>query len=781
MLKVYFIGYGGNSWMAEELRPIIEDDLGMKLITIHEHENADIKWHKDTWYDHLNQADIIICPANYKVQPAKSANRVTQAMSMGKAIVCSPLPSYIDVAKKYPGCFLFADNPEEWREKLKILRDNESFRKEMSNKAKEASKGYSLKVIGEKWLKLFDRIGDSVNKTNGLVDIVIPTYKNLRGLKLCLNSIRECTHVSYKIIIVDNSSDEKVYDYLQQQKDIIYIKKDRLTFAQAINIGIKAGNSKYIMLLNDDVIVSHGWLKKMIEVCTEKTGAIGPLSNCDFGWLHNNSIKIGDIDLLPGKNTYDEIEPIISQIYNYESPYTDMPEQEWIAFYCTLIPRKIIDEVGLLNEEFINSGEDTDLCLRMKKAGYKIIQNYDCFVWHAGAISRKILEQENFNEYHEADEKTKNHLKHLWDNKSVIIYSGPAWEKFDFRNLETTGIGGSEIWLIWLSRKLSELGYRVTVFADCPESGIKDNEVLWLHYTEYNKWIEQHWVDYAILSRTTDPLKYNLRAEKIYVQIHDIWMLSEKTQLFLDKVTRYCTLSEWHKDFVSDYHNIPKERIVIMSNGIDLKLFDEIDVERNPFRFHWSSSWDRGLDNVLYLWPFIKEQIPEAELHCYYGVYNWEQSCKLKKDQKGLEKIAKLKEQIKQKDIYDHGRVNQRNLAEGVSKASLLFYPGWFQETFFIGGIEAQYAGVPVICNRLAGLKTTFKHPQLGDTAIMLGDGSAWWPYTKEGREQFLAEAISILKNKDKWNEWSEKGKKNAERYSWENCALSWQRLFKEA
>jgi glycosyltransferase involved in cell wall biosynthesis len=90
-----------------------------------------------------------------------------------------------------------------------------------------------------------------------------------------------------------------------------------------------------------------------------------------------------------------------------------------------------------------------------------------------------------------------------------------------------------------------------------------------------------------------------------------------------------------------------------------------------------------------------------------------------------------------------------------------------------ITAVECQYADVPIIANKYAGLTTT-----LGDSAILLGDGNSHWPYTLEGRKQFLDKTLSLLTNGDKWSEWSTKGIENAKRYSWKNCALRWKKLF---
>lgn len=761
VLKVGWTGYGGNSPQAEELRPVI-NELGLALFTIHEWDNADIKWDRHTWLNHLREADIIIVPANWKTQSAKSNNRLTQAMSLGKPVIASPLPAYLKVLADHPGSFLLADTPEEWKDALTKLRDDGALRKNTAEIGLRASQDYSIDAMAGKWLDVF--------KINASVDIVIPTYNNLRGLKLCIESIRRCTNTLHKIIVVNNGTDEEIHAWLDSQGDIIYQKSGRMTFSQAVNAGISAGKSKYVCILNDDVIVSEGWLNYLVDACGDGIGAVGPLSNCDKGWLHNLDINIGGVELLPGTNTFDQIEPIIPQIYSWKSPYVDRPEREWAAFYCTLIPRAVLDKVGALCEEYVNSGEDVDLCRRIKQMGFKIIQDFRSFVFHFGAVSRKGLEAEGYDAYHDADKKTQATLARIWGKKNVVIYSGPSWEKWDHRSLES-GIGGSEVWQIWLARELSKLGYRVVSFCDCAEE-VMDGDVQYIPFTQFPKYVNEHWIDHLILSRTTDPLDLPVRAGQVFIQIHDIWMLSEKTKTHVDKVTKYCALSGWHLDFAANHHGIPKDRFVLTANGIDFARFDH-DAPKLRHKLIWGSSWDRGLDNVLYLLPFIRANVPDVELAVFYGTKTWVESCKRRGDSEGLKKIAQLEELTQQPGVTVYGRVSQQRLALEYKTSSLLLYSTSFSETFWIGGVEAQYAGVPVLANKYAGITTT-----LGDSALLLGNGDAYWPYTKEGREAFLAEAVSLLTDDVKWQQWSDRGFENAKRYSWANCALRWKRLF---
>jgi GT2 family glycosyltransferase len=768
-LKVYFFGYGGSSHLAEELRPLI-NSLEMDLVTIHEWENANVKWNLNTWRDELNKADIIIIPCDYKRFPAKSANKLTQVMTMGKPVVCSPLDAYKAIEEKYQGCCLFADNPEEWKEQLLRLRNSPDFRKELGQRGVTIAQDVRIDRIGEKWVNLLQTVKIST-------DIIIPTFNNLRGLKLCIESIRHCTPETHTVIVVNNGPDSQIHEYLEQQKDVIYIKKDRMTFAQAVNVGIKAGQGQYVMILNDDTIVSDGWLGGLLRACGEGIGAVGPLSNCDKGWLHNYDIKIGGVDLLPGLNTFEQIEPIIPSIYAFKSPYKEIVERDWVAFYCTLIPREVLNKTGYLCEEYTNSGEDVDLCKRIKLMGYKIIQNYESFIFHQGAVSRKGLEKTDYKKYHEDDNRTQAVLKRIWEKKTVVLYSGPSYERWDYRSIDKGGIGGSETWQIWLARELQKKGYRVISFCDC-NGPVKDYEnspeyVEYRPYTEFPKYIDEHYIDYLILSRTVDPLDLPVRAGKVFVQIHDVFLLNIREKTHIDKVDKYCILSDWHRDFASDYHKIPKDKFLLMANGIDFKRFDKIQVTRNYHRLIWASSWDRGLDNVLYLWPFLKERVPDLELAVFYGTQTWKASCQQKNDTEGLKKIEELERGVRQPGITVYGRIPQNQLAIEYKKSGLLLYCTAFSETFFIGGLEANRAGCPVIANNYAGLRTTLK-----DGAILLGNGDAYYPYSKEGREAFFASAIELLTNREKWTEWSKKGFENSEKYSWTKTAEKWAEEF---
>lgn len=201
-LKCYWFGYGGSSWMVERIRYIVEDDLGMSLTTIHEHPNANISWNIDTVYRELEEADIILVPANYRRQPCKSNNRVTQAMALGKAVICEPMPAYIPIVKNLEnGIILESDSLEEWRFALKILRDSDELRLKMGKNAFECSKLYSINNLSKKWVNVLNSLYNK--KSENKIDVVIPTKDNIPIIKECIKSFSQST-LEETIYIIDN-------------------------------------------------------------------------------------------------------------------------------------------------------------------------------------------------------------------------------------------------------------------------------------------------------------------------------------------------------------------------------------------------------------------------------------------------------------------------------------------------------------------------------------------------------------------------------------------------
>lgn len=150
-LKCIYVGMGGNSYMAEDMRPMIES-LGMTLTKMTEWNNADVKWDRETYLDIMAEHDIVICPQNVAQQPAKSHVKVITAMSLGLPLICSPNPAYVEIVKHGINGFV-ASNPDQWRDCLSRLKDF-NLRKSMSYQALYTAQNYTPHAIAFYWLEL---------------------------------------------------------------------------------------------------------------------------------------------------------------------------------------------------------------------------------------------------------------------------------------------------------------------------------------------------------------------------------------------------------------------------------------------------------------------------------------------------------------------------------------------------------------------------------------------------------------------------------------------------
>ncbi|MGG4049601.1 glycosyltransferase [Paenibacillus favisporus] len=214
--------------------------------------------------------------------------------------------------------------------------------------------------------------------------MVILTYNQLEYTKLCIDSIREFTKPgSYEIIIVDNFSTDGTREWLKEQKDIRVIMNERnLGFPKGCNQGIEIATGDFILLLNNDTVVTANWLDNMIKCLNSspEIGAVGCLTNnCSYG--QQISVPYLNSDL-------NEMQKFAAN-FNYSN------EELWeerlkLVGFCYLFKKELVERIGFLDEIFTPGNyEDDDYSLRIREAGYKLILCRDTFIHHFGSVSFK--------------------------------------------------------------------------------------------------------------------------------------------------------------------------------------------------------------------------------------------------------------------------------------------------------------------------------------------------------------------------------------------------------
>lgn len=233
--------------------------------------------------------------------------------------------------------------------------------------------------------------------------IVILTYNKLDYTKQCIESIRKYTESGkYEIIVVDNHSEDGTIAWLEEQQDIIRIlNSENIGFPAGCNQGMLRATGDNILLLNNDTVVTQNWLTNLLccLYAAENIGAVGPVTN---------SCSNGQAIPIP-YTTIDEMQEF-AKVFNNTDPKKWELRYKLIG-YCMLIKRKVVDEIGILDERFSPGNfEDDDYCLRMRNAGYILLLCKDTFIHHYGSISFGA----NYDKYMQLIEINRRKFNEKW-------------------------------------------------------------------------------------------------------------------------------------------------------------------------------------------------------------------------------------------------------------------------------------------------------------------------------------------------------------------------------
>lgn len=184
-------------------------------------------------------------------------------------------------------------------------------------------------------------------------------------------------------------------------------------------------------------------------------------------------------------------------------------------------------------------------------------------------------------------------------------------------------------------------------------------------------------------------------------------------------------------------------------------------------KLFYGSSYDRGLDILLFIWPDIKKAYPDAELHVCYG---WELFNKIAgNNPERMQWKKSVESMMSQEGVIHHGRVGQRELAKIRESCGIWAYPTYFTEINCITALEAQADGLVPVTMTLAALSET-----VGAGVKIEGDIRNY-----EVQEQYLKALLEIMEDAEKWQGESEKAKEFAKNYTWDKIANLWLEEFK--
>ena len=264
-----------------------------------------------------------------------------------------------------------------------------------------------------------------------LVSIIIPCFNQFEFTIKCINSISINTESSipYEIILIDdNSSDDtsNIEDYYPEIR--VIRNKENQGFLKNVNNAAKQARGEYIVLLNNDTIVLKEWLSTSLHVFEhfDHVGAVGSKLIYPNGMLQEAG---GYITKDEHFGNCGKFKSIFLPSYNYTR------EVDYVSGACFLIKKQLWSDLGGFDDIYLPAYfEDTDLCMRIRATGRKVMYNPLSCVLHFESISYGTSPS---SKKEQQMEKNKSKFIERW--KEELEKSHLSMKDSEKRNYERTG------------------------------------------------------------------------------------------------------------------------------------------------------------------------------------------------------------------------------------------------------------------------------------------------------------------------------------------------------
>ncbi len=259
--------------------------------------------------------------------------------------------------------------------------------------------------------------------------VIVLCHDALEYTQKCAASLLAHTEPRHEIIFVDNGSTDGTAGWLreltahQERCHAIY-SQENLGYAAGNNLGLAHARGDHLVLLNSDVVVTPGWLERLIAAAQHpQAGVVGPVTNSITGpqklaQVGYDQESLRDLDFfarMHGDSCRGQDEPAL-----------------WVVGFCMLIKRDLLARIGGLDERFGRGNfEDTDFCLRAFLAGYQCLIARDCFVHHFGSRSFAAAKVD----YRASLEQNWGVFKRKWRIPQAVGYE----QKFDLESIVVAG------------------------------------------------------------------------------------------------------------------------------------------------------------------------------------------------------------------------------------------------------------------------------------------------------------------------------------------------------
>lgn len=356
------------------------------------------------------------------------------------------------------------------------------------------------------------------------------------------------------------------------------------------------------------------------------------------------------------------------------------------------------------------------------------------------------------------------------------LYLGQAGGDWHPSDARTKGMGGSETMAVRMASAMADKGWRVRVYGACAPGAFAGAEYLpwWLFDPGDQR-------DVLVSSRFPSLVRDDPRGVRV-LWLHD----AEYPDLAAnvagwDEV--WC-VGAWQRDQLAfaalasaaanDGMVAHPDSWVVMPNGIPVAAWDygaRTFKQREPWAVY-SSSPDRGLVNLLQLWPDVLDLVAEAspgtapQLHLAYGFTSTYEA--MAEHSPHLQAVRReVEDAMAMPGVVWHGTLGQAALRGLQQRARVWAYPTDFPEVSCITAMEAQAAGMAVLTTDVAELPATAGPAQLQRFP-------AWEQCSERDRMAYAQELAQLLVDAERWGPYHQRSREQAPRFDVTLVAEQW-------
>jgi GT2 family glycosyltransferase len=268
----------------------------------------------------------------------------------------------------------------------------------------------------------------------GRVLIVIPTKDAIDMLRQCIESIEATTPASeYRLVIIDHESKEtKSKKYLASiaKRHTVMPYAGVFNYAMMNNRAVRAhaAGERFVLFMNNDIeAVEPGWLQRMRSLAArQEVGIVGTALMYSDKRIQHGGVIVGINGLADHAMRFEPVwEGDGTRTLGYNASLTSVRDFSAVTAACMMMRLEVFEEVNGFDEAFVVGFNDTDLCLRVGRAGYKVLYDGRTLLFHHESVTRIAKAQ---LKHPKDDQKLRTDWGHLL--KSGDPYYSPLLELY---------------------------------------------------------------------------------------------------------------------------------------------------------------------------------------------------------------------------------------------------------------------------------------------------------------------------------------------------------------